>query len=91
MHVEAEREEESHGERNADDIVYARPDEIPLDHCENAVRKAESGNDIEEVRSHQNDICCFDSYRGARGKRNSNGGRDKRRRIVDPITNLSKD
>ena len=37
MHVEAEREEESHGERNADDIVYARPDEIPLDHCENAV------------------------------------------------------
>lgn len=91
MHVEAEGKKKPHGEWNADDIVYACPDEIPLDNCEDTARKAESSNDIEEIRSHQNDICCFDSYRSARGQRNSNGGSDKRRRIIDSITDLPKD
>jgi hypothetical protein len=60
VHVNPDRQKQAHGEWNAEDIVYAGPDHIPLDDPKDTSRKMESGDNVEEVATHENYIGCLD-------------------------------
>lgn len=88
MHVQSNRKEEAHGEWNAEHIVYTSPDQIPLDDREDASRKMERCDDIEEITAHEDDVGRLDGNRRSRSKSDTDGGRYEGRRIVDTIADL---
>ena len=68
MEVEAEGEEETHGEGDAEDVVDTCPDEVATDDGEDGSGEVEGGDDVEEVGTHEDDVGCFDGYGGSGGE-----------------------
>lgn len=53
-------QEEAHSEWYTEDVVDACPDEISTDGGEDGAGEVECGYDIEEVRTHEDDVGGFD-------------------------------
>lgn len=54
-------EEESHREWNTENVVYACPDEVSAYDGEDGAGEVEGSYDVEEIRTHKDYICSFDS------------------------------
>ena len=89
VQVETEREEETHGKRDAEHIVHACPDEVTADGGEDRAREVESGNHVEQVGAHKDDVRGLDGDGRSRGKGDANSGGYEGRRVVDTITDLT--
>lgn len=63
--MQPDGEEDAHGERDAEDVVDACPDEVPSDDGEDGAGEVEGCDDVEEVGAHEDDVGCFDSDGGA--------------------------
>lgn len=76
MHIDSKRKEHPHRKRNSQQVIHAGPRKVPPDRTEDGTRKVERRNDIKKVRSHQDDVCCFNGNRRARIEGNTDGGGD---------------
>ena len=78
VQVEAEGEEDAHGERDPEDVVHARPDEVAPDGAKDRAGEVERRHDVEQVRAHKDHIGRFDRHGCARGKRDADSCCGKR-------------
>ena len=56
---------------------------------EDAAREVEGGDDIEQVRLHEDDVGRFDGDVGAGAEGDADVGDGESRRVVDTVSNLS--
>lgn len=73
MEAYAKWQEEAHGQRDAQRVVYAGPYEVATDSREDSAGEVERCDNVEEVRTHKYDVGGLDSDRGPRGERDADG------------------
>lgn len=76
--MHAERQEEAHGEGDAEYVVDACPDEVAAHGGEDGAGEVEGCDDVEEVGPHEDDVGRFDGDGGAGGEGNAHRCGDKR-------------
>lgn len=59
------REQNTHGQRDHQDVIAACPQEVQLDLVEDGMTEIKRRDDIEEIRTHEDDIGSFDGDGGA--------------------------
>ena len=74
MHIDSKGKKQPHRERNPQQIIDARPREVPPDRTEDGARKVEGRNDIEQIRTHEDNVGCFNGNRRARVEGDPDGG-----------------
>jgi hypothetical protein len=62
MQMQTPWQEETHSQRNHENVVKARPDQIGSDFGEDSATQIQSGNDIEEVGPHEDNISCLNGH-----------------------------
>ena len=73
-------------ERNADDVVEERPEEVLLDVTHDAARKADGGDSVEEVAPHEHRVCAVDGDIRARTDGNAEICLYEGGRVVHAVT-----
>lgn len=92
MQVQSDREEETHREREANNVVAARPHKIQLYPAEDGPGEMEGGRDIEEgLRPHQNDIGGLHGDVGAGRHSNADVSGSKCGGVVDTVADHGND
>lgn len=71
-----------------DEVVDGRPNEVEADLTEDAAREVESGDDVEEIRLHEDDVGCFDGDVGAGAEGDADVGDGESGRVVDAVSDL---
>lgn len=89
MQAQPKRQEEAHGERDAEHVVDTGPDEVAPDGGEDGAREVQRRDDVEQVRAHEHDVGRFDRHGRAGGERDADRRRGERRRVVDAVPDLT--
>ncbi|KAF1736545.1 hypothetical protein CRV24_002152 [Beauveria bassiana] len=92
VHVEAYREEEAHGDGQADEVIEASPAEVHLDAAEDGAGKGEGGGDAQEIGgTHEDHVGSLHGDIGARGHGDADVGGGKRGGVVDAVADHGDD
>jgi hypothetical protein len=83
------RQQEAHGQRDADEVVNSGPHEVQADLPEDAAGQVDGGDDVEQVVAHEDDVGRFHRNVGAGAEGNTDVGGCQRWRVVDTVADLS--